>query len=75
MTPREAAAYLAQFADPSEPVFVLRGQDRLAFATILDWAHRAENEGVNEDKVCSALKIAVEEFWEWRANHTMKLPD
>lgn len=41
-------------ADPMEPVFTLRGQDRLAVPTVFFWAQIAEKHGVDLKKVAGA---------------------
>lgn len=64
------------FADipDSEPVFVLRGQDRAAPETLRDYAKRAKAMGARRSLVLSVLHHAdaMEEF---QARHGAKVPD
>lgn len=56
---------------PAEPVFVLRGQDSLAWRAVLEWALLAEKAGVKEEKVCGAIR-AMHDMLNWERR---KLPD
>lgn len=67
-----------------EPVFVLRGQDKLAIGTIAEYQVRVENEikdgAISEEdgaQLLEAVKAARRQFVEWAdANPTLvKLPD
>lgn len=58
-------------ADPQEPVFVLRGQDRLAVPTVFFWAQLAEKSEVDMKKVSGAWRHA-EAMAAWPKR---KLPD
>jgi len=49
---------LGKAAD-DEPVFVLRGQDKLAAQLVWDWAQRAREVGCPEQKVKEAEDLAV----------------
>lgn len=67
----EACAYLMEKCGIDEPVFILRGRDSLAANTVLLWAQLAEVNGVGEQKVCDALKVAAD-MREWKLK---RLPD
>lgn len=58
-------------AAEEEPVFVLRGQDKLAPGLIRQWAAQAHALGMNYAKVGEALKLA-DQMEQWP---TRKLPD
>ena len=61
---------LSRAAD-DEPVFVLRGQDKLAPGLIRQWAAQAHALGMKQSKVGEALKLADQmEAWPQR-----RLPD
>ena len=62
---------LSQAGKGKEPVFILRGQDRLAVPTVFHWAHLAEKSEVNLRKVAGAWKVA-EAMASWPKR---KLPD
>jgi len=67
MTVTQAIAYLQVLEDQHgghEPVFVLRGQDRLAVPTIFFWAQLAEKHGVSLKKVSGAWHCA-EQMASW----------
>jgi hypothetical protein len=58
-------------ARDDEPIFVLRGQDRLAPDVVRQWADRAEQAGCDTEKVREAREVAAAmEAWPQR-----KLPD
>ena len=60
MTAKEGLKYISEKIDsPDEPIFILRGRDILAANTVLLWAQLAEVNGVREQKVCDALKVAA----------------
>jgi hypothetical protein len=72
MTAAEGIIYLQEkFPNPKEPVFILRAQDVFAANTVLLWGQSAEIGGVNEEKVCGAIKAAME----MRKWPTFKIPD
>jgi hypothetical protein len=61
MTVSKAIAYLQVLEDQhqgEEPVFILRGQDRLAVPAIFFWAQMAEKHGVKMKKVSGAWHCA-----------------
>lgn len=58
-------------ADDTEPIFVLRAQDRLAAAVVRFWADEAERAGANAAKVAEAREVA-DAMERWPAR---KLPD
>jgi hypothetical protein len=60
-----------ELAKPGEPVFVLRGADKLAADAVMYWADLAQTAGVNPDKVAGARMIATE----MRNYPHTKLPD
>lgn len=55
-------------ASDDEPLFVLRAHDRLAPATVRDWAHRAKGLGVRQEKVNDAMEAALQ-MEIWQKNH------
>jgi hypothetical protein len=58
-------------AQDDEPIFVLRGQDRLAPDVVRQWADRAEQAGCAIEKVREAREVAdAMEQWPRR-----KVPD
>ena len=58
-------------ADDTEPIFVLRAQDRLAAAVVRVWADEAEKAGANAAKITEAREVAdAMEKWP-----TRKVPD
>jgi hypothetical protein len=51
----------------AEPVFLLRGQDVCAPATVRFWAREAKKQGVDEGTIQAALQLAIEmEAWPTR---------
>lgn len=58
----------------SEPVFILRGNDRLAHAVISYWLWLAEEGGVKRSKRQKAW-LALKEFEWYQASHKTKTPD
>ncbi len=54
MTVKDALLYLERISDQREPIFILRGQDRLAVPTVFYWAQLAEKHGVDLKKVSGA---------------------
>lgn len=42
-----------------EPLFLLRGRDPLAAATVRDWVVRGDHRDVPEPKLCDAEEVAV----------------
>lgn len=73
MNVNEAIRYLqtSTFDDATEPVFVLRGRDRLAASCILYWIQQAEKFRVNRAKIIEAGNV-IERFMTWP---TTRLPD
>jgi hypothetical protein len=71
MTAKEGIKYLLEKCDMEEPVFILRGRDTLAPLAVLRWSELAEQKGVSEEKVCSAIAVS-HEMRKWPAN---RLPD
>jgi hypothetical protein len=57
-----------------EPVFLLRGQDKLAPAAIACWATLALKEGADPVIIEAAMKQA-EEMMKWQIKHGSKIPD
>lgn len=47
-------------ADPDEPLFILRGHDKAAPATVRLWVHLGKIHGVSDAKIEGAEKIARE---------------
>jgi hypothetical protein len=67
MTVSKAIAYLQVLEDQhkgDEPVFILRGQDRLAVPVIFYWAQLAEKHGVKVSKYAGAWHCA-EQMASW----------
>jgi hypothetical protein len=71
MTAKEGIEYLKNKCPDNEPIFILRGRDKLAYHTVLLWGDLAEKEGVNESKVCDSIKCA----FELRKWNPRRLPD
>lgn len=73
MNVRNGVKYLLELINdsPDEPIFILRGRDKLAPYAILEWARLAENAGVSEEKVCGAIKTCHE----MRQYPLTRLPD
>lgn len=71
MTVEQAISYLSLLKNKQEPVFLLRGQDRLSVPTIFFWAQIAEKHGVDIKKVAGAWAHA-EAMAGWTPR---KLPD
>lgn len=59
MTAEKAIEYLANKCLAQEPVFILRGSDKLAVMTVVDWIGRAKREGVSEEKIEAAWQQAA----------------
>ena len=57
-----------------EPVFLLRGQDKLAPAIVTCWTTYALREGVSREMIKSAMDQALE-MEEWQYGHGAKRPD
>lgn len=57
-----------------EPVFLLRGQDKVAHIVVLVWAQLLEAYGGDAMTVAAARKQANMMEW-WAQNVKMKLPD
>ena len=68
--PKVIEAALEKIGD-KEPVFVLRGQDKLAPAIIRRWVQQAEQNGLSKARCKGALAIA-EAMENWP---TRKFPD
>lgn len=63
-------------ADLDEPIFCLRAQDKVAPATVRDWAHRAKGQGASDQKVGEAMDCAVAmEAWQRLHPDRVKTPD
>jgi len=70
-TPLTEAQERLAHIDPKEPIFILRGQDKLAWHAVKFWADIAEANGVDAEKVAEARQIA-----QAMRDHTpQKLPD
>jgi len=57
-----------------EPVFLIRGQDKLAPSVIRSWALEAREFGVDSDMVHTAEQWALE-VEKWQETHLTKFPD
>lgn len=58
----------------NEPVFLIRGQDRVGPAAVELWSTLADIEGASDEIVDSARKQA-EAMRNWQRNHMGKTPD
>lgn len=75
MTRDAAIEYLKTKVKEDEPVFVLRGQDRVAEKTIRQWAQNARDAGTGHEKFEEAMTCALA-MGRWRAaNGGGKVPD
>jgi hypothetical protein len=61
-------------ADPDEPLFVLRAQDRLAPVLVRLWADLAAQHGCPEPKVMGA-RVAAMKMEDWATKRGAKFPD
>lgn len=68
---REQAKRYLEGVPPTEPVFIIRGQDILSSDTVLFWADRASKVGVDPVKVNDAGKTASA-MMDWSKK---KIPD
>ena len=57
-----------------EPVFLVRGQDVCAPATLRAWADEAEKQGANQDIIDLVRSQAIT-MEEWQAENHSKIPD
>lgn len=57
--------------DPVEPIFILRAQDNLADAAVMEWIRQAEEAGVNPEKIEHA-RLMADLIKRWP---TRKIPD
>jgi hypothetical protein len=73
MVRKHAEAYLAKVRE-GEPVFILRGQDKLAPEAIVLWAQKALMAGSPPAKVVEAIQCA-QAMMEWQERHGSKVPD
>jgi hypothetical protein len=71
MTKNEAIEFLVTKLEADEPVFILRGRDRLACKAIAQWICEAERCRVNESKIRSAENV----FLEFLRYEPSRLPD
>jgi hypothetical protein len=63
-------------AAEDEPVFVLRGADRLSPRVIRYWIDRAKMRGVSEEKIEEVRELLTElEKWQTENPDKVKLPD
>lgn len=61
-------------AAPTEPIFILRAQDRLAPSIVEAWADLAASLGSPHEKVREARELA-ESMKRWQRRHGAKTPD
>lgn len=71
MEKNEAIEFLVTKLEQDEPVFILRGRDRLACQAIAKWICAAVQSHVNESKVKSAEGI----FLQFLRYEPSRLPD
>lgn len=57
-----------------EPVFLIRGQDRVAPQAVRLWANLAESHGASHAIVLAA-RLQAQAMEEWQAARTSKVPD
>jgi hypothetical protein len=57
-----------------EPVFLLRGQDRLAPDVLRHWAHQLLESG-GDGKMAQMAMQQANDMLVWQAKHKRKLPD
>ena len=57
-----------------EPVFLLRGQDKLAPDLLRQWALQLFHKG-GDPKMAGIVRDWADTMEEWQANNTCKLPD
>lgn len=63
-TAGDVTSLVSEGVNPNEPVFILRGQDKLASATIRHWIGLAKAANVDEDIIESAIQQALRmELW------------
>lgn len=72
-TKKEGVSSLEKAGD-DEPVFVLRAQDMLAPELVREWVFRARINGVPEEKVAEARRIA-DAMEDWQVANHRKMPD
>lgn len=72
-TKREGVACYEK-ADPDEPIFVLRAQDRLAPILVRLWAMLAWANGAPQPKISEANVCAMK-MEDWAAKRGSKFPD
>jgi len=58
----------------NEPVFLLRGQDKLAPALLLRWAAELRLQG-GDPEMARIVEDGAQEMIEWQKNINKKLPD
>lgn len=71
MTKNEAIEFLVTKLEQDEPVFILRGRDRLACRAIAHWICAAEQCHVNDSKIRSAENV----FLQFLRYEPSRLPD
>jgi hypothetical protein len=64
----------AHLIPEDEPVFLLRGQDKVAPAAVGFWAFMASKEGAKKDIIDAALKQS-DAMFDWQKKHNIKVPD
>lgn len=58
----------------SEPVFLLRGQDKFAPALLLRWAAELRLQG-GDPAMARIVEDGAQEMIEWQKNNAVKIPD
>lgn len=77
---RHAREDYERFQDPAgiipedEPVFLVRGQDLAAPATLRAWARIAADHGADQD-ILNRVRRHADRMEEWQAQHGAKTPD
>lgn len=78
MTVWEGITYLTRLyftGRGNMPVFILLAQDKLAYRTVIEWAEKAEKNGVKSQKVSGAWRTAEAMIVWARKDGATKLPD
>jgi len=73
MTKSEAIEYLEKIEE-DEPVFILRGQDKVAPEAISLWVCKAGMMNAKPEKLKGAMDVRVQ-MLDWQAQNLCKVPD
>ena len=64
----------ANLIPKDEPVFIIRGQDRVGPATVRYWASKAEDAGADQS-IIEAARWQAKQMESWQLEHGSKIPD